>query len=183
MSISPYWKQQWTNSVTHMWILWHHKQVSRAWKSNCTVTVLRHVFMNVASMTQQIDTCHIHDISIYKIPQECGKSIDNMTCMSHLSLAQSYLRRYCSLKVVKATCVLHNFVIDTNEQPLDIPGEEEDMRPLYDGGFVDATYVNRRGRVAQRKPEWVFREKLTRFLASDAGEVEWQWNKVDFWLS
>ena len=108
MSISPYLKQQWTNSVTHMWILWHHKQVSRAWKSNCTVTVLRHVFMNVASMTQQIDTCHIHDISIYKIPQECGKSIDNMTCMSHLSLAQSYLRRCCSLRSwrLRVSCII-----------------------------------------------------------------------------
>ena len=33
---------------------------------------------------------------------------------------------------------------------------------LYSGGFVDATYVNRRGQMAQQKREWVFREKLSR---------------------
>ena len=82
--------------------------------------------------------------------------------MSQRSHAQSHQRCCCPLKVVKPVCVLHNFAIDTNEQPLEITGDEENMRPLYSGGFVDATYVNRRGQMAQQKREWVFREKLSR---------------------
>ena len=64
-------------------------------------------------------------------------------------------------------------------EPAEIYPENEEIRPHYDGGFVDPTYINRRGRVARKRPDVIQRETLARFCMSDAGAVHWQWEHVN----